>query len=333
MNTLLKLFGAATLLVPASVYLLRKPIARLAFAGNVVGPGPQEMTEKELQDNLKGKTYLIVGGTKGIGAAAAKALATRGCNVIIAGRTKNEELLKSPLISFIQADLTTVEDAKLFAAKIPIDKVDSIVFSNGIISTPNLSLTSDGIELDFAVSYLSRFVILQELNAAGFGKNKSEKSRVFVIGFPGGDNTSGQLDDVNWQTTPYNQMTCHMNTVLANEALVSSLSKKFSHLNVFGLSPGLITTDIRTNFLGKGFMYNVVEGIVGALFVSADQYAEKTLLKLFASKQMNENIPNGSLFNQFSEIIHGGKWVSQAENAEKIWKLSETLVKNAKSNR
>ncbi len=87
----------------------------------------------ETQD-LKGKTALVTGGTKGIGKAIADELAKAGATVIISARTKPEETLHH----FIAADLTNATDAERLTKEIAdtFGAIDILINNVGGLSTP-----------------------------------------------------------------------------------------------------------------------------------------------------------------------------------------------------
>lgn len=71
------------------------------------------------------------------------------------------------------------------------------------------------------------------------------KGRVFVMGFPG-----EELEVKNWNTQDpekYGVMEQHMNTVVANEALVVGYRARFPAVEIYGLNPGMVQTGIRSN--------------------------------------------------------------------------------------
>src|SRR5438128_1818094 len=91
--------------------------------------------------NLKGKVCLITGGTRGIGAAAAIALAEQGANISAVGRHKDEEALKTKAsiealgrrCELIQADCGKPEDLKrcVELTAYALGAVDILVHSAG----------------------------------------------------------------------------------------------------------------------------------------------------------------------------------------------------------
>jgi hypothetical protein len=106
------------------------------------------------------------------------------------------------------------------------------------------------IELDLAISYLSRFVIVRGV-AERLGVNRTEqisKPRVFVMGGPG-VGIEGDPSDLNADRTN-DYWHAHMNTVAGNEALVIDGASRYLGVNFYGLNPGLVKSNIRSHFLG-----------------------------------------------------------------------------------
>ena len=65
-------------------------------------------------------------------------------------------------------------------------------------------------------------------------------------------------------------MPVHMNTVAGNEMLVLDAAQRYPNATFFGLNPGLIKTNIRSNFLGKNTLrYRLIEWMIGLVRPSA----------------------------------------------------------------
>jgi NAD(P)-dependent dehydrogenase (short-subunit alcohol dehydrogenase family) len=227
---------------------------------------------------LTGKRWLVVGGTDGLGRALARAAAARGASVTVVGRTFRDEGVTG--IAFVRGDLSSMKEARRLGETLPVDGVEVVVLTTGIITAPTRQVTAEGLELDLAISALSRAALLEtllpRLRAASAGR-----PRVFVMGFPGAGNL-GEVDDLNAEGK-YDQMAQHMNTVAVNEAMVLSLAKRYPELGVYGLNPGLIKTNIRANMLGEGSLkHRVVEFFIGLFTASPDSYAARMLPVLAA---------------------------------------------------
>lgn len=197
---------------------------------------------------LSGKRIAVVGGTGGLGRALARLLAARGAAVTVVGQTFRDEGTEG--LSFLKADLNLMSEARRVARALPAETLDAVLLTTGIFAAPEREVTAEGLERDLAVSYLSRLVILREL-APRLGKGRpagAPRPRVFVMGFPG-TNQKGDPTDLNAERA-YAAMETHMNTVAGNEALVLDAVRRYPDVDFFGLNPGLIKTNIRSNVLG-----------------------------------------------------------------------------------
>lgn len=100
--------------------------------------------------------------------------------------------------------------------------LDIGIFTTGIIPAPWREETTEGIERDMAISYLSRLVILRAI-APRLGQDRPEttmKPRVFIMGFPG-SGQAGTLDDLNAEKY-YGAIHVHMNTIPATRCSLST---------------------------------------------------------------------------------------------------------------
>ncbi|MCD6671451.1 MAG: SDR family NAD(P)-dependent oxidoreductase [Burkholderiaceae bacterium] len=230
---------------------------------------------------LQGKKVAIIGGTGGLGRALAKLLAASGAEVTVVGQTHRDT--DAAGIRFLRADLSRMQEALRVAALLPAEQLDVVVFTTGIFAAPQRQETSEGLERDMAVSFLSRLVILREIAPTlGAGRPAGQpRPRVFVMGYPGAGQT-GKLGDLNAERS-YGAMAVHMNTVAGNEMLVLDAARRYSHVGTFGLNPGLVKTDIRSNYLGgRKLLSSLVEGLIGLLTPSAEAYARRIAPLLFA---------------------------------------------------
>jgi NAD(P)-dependent dehydrogenase (short-subunit alcohol dehydrogenase family) len=250
--------------------------------------------------DLSGKRVVVVGGTGGIGRALSRLMAARGAQVTIVGRTFRE--VDTPGISFMQADLELMSEALRIGRNLPAEELDLVAFTTGIMPGPERTETADGLEQDLAVSYLSRLAMLREMGPR-LGKkrtNPTSKPRVFVMGMPG-SNAKGNIEDLNSEKT-FSPMPAHMNTVAGNEALVLYGARQYPDINFYGLNPGLIKSNIRSNMSGgrESIRHRITEGIIGILTMSADTYAGRIVPLLFSE---DIESASGAFFNQKANAI------------------------------
>jgi NAD(P)-dependent dehydrogenase (short-subunit alcohol dehydrogenase family) len=274
--------------------------------------------------DLSGKKVAVIGGTGGLGRSLSRVMASRGAQVTVVGQTFRDQ--GTPGISFIKADLSLMREASRIGEELPADGLDLVVLTTGIIAAPKREETAEGIERDMAVSYLSRLALLRRL-APRLGQNRptnTPKTRVFIMGFPG-TGEAGKLEDLNAESS-YKAMAVHMNTVAGNEMLVLDSVHRYPHLEVFGLNPGLIKTNIRDNYLGTGSLKSrILEGIIGLVTMSAERYGEKLTPALFAPEL---NGRSGAMFNQKGLAILSTPALTKAR-VESFLEASEALVKRA----
>lgn len=247
--------------------------------------------------DLSGTRAAVVGGTGGLGRAIARVLAGRGARVIVVGQTFRDAGV--PGLEFVKADLGSMNEAARVAAALPAEELDLVVFTTGIIAAPTREVTAEGLERDMAVSYLSRLVLLRGLAPRLRARRPGVKPRVFVMGYPG-QGEKGNLDDLNGEKS-YGAMAVHMNTVAGNEMLVLDAARRYPHLDVFGLNPGLVKTNIRDNFFGQGsWKSRIVESLIG-LFTPTPEAYGAGITPLLVSPDLEGH--GGAMFDQKGRAI------------------------------
>jgi len=271
--------------------------------------------------DLHGKKVAIVGGTGGIGRALGRFMASRGAGVIVVGRTFRDSDV--PRIEFIEADLSLMREAKRVGERLPAETLDVVVLTTGIFAAPKRQETAEGIERDMAVSYLSRLVILRQIAPRlATTRRAAPKPRVFVMGYPG-TGQAGMPDDLNGERS-YSAMPVHMNTVAGNEMLVLDAARRYPNVNVYGLNPGLIKSEIRSNFLGEGSLrLRVVEWMIGVVNPSVETYAAR-LTPLLFSPDLEAH--SGAMFNQKGDAILPSPKLMDAAYVTAFIAASEALV-------
>lgn len=279
------------------------------------------------QDGLIGEKVAVIGGTNGIGRALAHALAGKGAEVLVVGRTFRDQGLAR--LRFLQADLSVMREARKIAQELPAETIDLLIMTQGIFAGRQRSASPEGIELDMAVSHLSRFVLIRDL-ADRLGKNRSpgkHKPRVFIWGFPGQDRKA-TLDDFNSEAN-YRWQIAHYNTVVANEALVLDSAERYPGANFYGMNPGVISSNIMAGVLGEGSLaLKLQQMIIGMVFQSAEKYAEK-ILPLLVSSDIEDH--SGTMIGRHGDPIYANSSLLEKPYLQKVRAESEKLAKRALS--
>lgn len=124
-----------------------------------------------------GRTAVVTGGTNGIGAATARLLRRHGAHVVIVGRSsaKAAQLVaESEAVTGPGSMQAVISDfSSMRAVLAAVDElaaitpgIDVLVHGVGVFLT-RPEHTAEGLEKDFAVSYLSRFVFLEHAHDRG----------------------------------------------------------------------------------------------------------------------------------------------------------------------
>ena len=150
------------------------------------------------------------------------------------------------------------------------------------------------------------------------------------MGYPGKANNV-EIEDWNSEKS-YSAFPAHMRTVVGNEALIEWSSAKNPNILVFGLNPGLIVTEIRDNYLGKGTWFSwFAESLIGLLCKSAESYADNVLVHLMVSPAY-ESGKNNTLFEADGSELPPNPFLQKDDNRARVLAASEELlVKAAKA--
>jgi len=144
--------------------------------------------------DVRGKTFLITGGDKGLGLETVRRLVLGGGSVIIGCREKkffieNSQVAKAEFcknlncsvtkISFLELDLSSLTSVKKFCQNVsdefPI--IDVIICNAGVMSHDGRR-SKEGLEIHFSVNYLGHFLIVNSLLSI---LKKSQDPRVVVV--------------------------------------------------------------------------------------------------------------------------------------------------------
>jgi len=274
------------------------------------------------ENSLNDKKIAIIGGTNGLGRAIALEFISKGAEVIVVGRTFRDQGI--PRLNFIQADLSEIKRVKSLVKELPAEMLDILIMTQGIFAGKQRKTNSDGIELDMATSFLSRYVIIQEI-ADRIGKNRtnsSTKPRVFVWGFPGGKRKA-TLDDFNSEKN-YRWAVAHINTVVGNESLVLDSAERLPSINFYGMNPGIISSNIMAGVLGdRSILLKMQQTIMGMLFQSSEKYA-KTITPLLVSTDIEQY--TGVMFGRHGDPIHSNPTLLDKSYVKRVIEESEKLT-------
>lgn len=220
-------------------------------------------TSNDIGD-LTGRTVLITGANSGLGLESAKALATHGARVIMAGRNPGKLAAAAedvagepPLVQLDLADLGSVRAAAAEVAALT-DRLDVLLNNAGVMATP-FAKTADGFEQQIGTNHLGHFaftgLLLPLLHHEG----------ARVVNVSSGAHRMGDIDpeDLHFERRRYSSWPAYGQSKLANLLFTAELDRRARgagwDLIAVAAHPGYAATNLQTsgpwyarNPIGKG---------------------------------------------------------------------------------
>jgi NAD(P)-dependent dehydrogenase (short-subunit alcohol dehydrogenase family) len=204
---------------------------------------------------------LITGGTNGIGKEIARRLCECGFDVIVVGRdlergrrtARELSAADGGSVEFIQADLSLVYEADRLSQEIRDRNrtLHWLIHSAGIVQGTR-QLTSEGIETNFAVNFMARFVLTTNLRPLLEAPDADARARGILL-ISGAADGKINYDDVNF-SHGFGIVRVVRQFCRANDLLALSLSGDLKSagdrapVSVGCLKLGVVKTDIRRTF-------------------------------------------------------------------------------------
>jgi NAD(P)-dependent dehydrogenase (short-subunit alcohol dehydrogenase family) len=224
-------------------------------AGDARPTALQIVKDENLEGKLSGKVIVITGTSAGIGIETARALSTTGATLLLAARDKNKAhkaltgILDPPRVTFVEMENGSLDSVRA-ASETILDRtggqVNILINNAGIMATPDLQLSKDGYELQFATNHLAHFLLFQLLKKALIDSSTPEfHSRVINVASSGhrihGLNVS---DNYNFEKGEYSPWVSYAQSKTANIYMANEIDRRYGNkgLHATSLHPGAIAT-------------------------------------------------------------------------------------------
>lgn len=253
-----------------------------------------------MSGNENSKLAVVTGGTRGIGLACAADLANLGYDVIIVGRDakigKEAARAIGPRVEFLCADLSLLAGHKrvadaILARKIPLKM---LIHSADVLGTVRTD-TAEGLEIGFAVSYLSRVALNDLLLPALKAAAPAGIVHVSSPGFPGKLNIEQIPPTAEVAALAAHATANHANEVYGLGA-IGELAGTGVQLSL--INPGVVNTDIRRRAVSGalGLLIRTVDILVWP-FAKSPKKVSRLVLKLATEPLARENGQPVVLYN------------------------------------
>ncbi len=201
--------------------------------------------------SLEGRVCVVTGGNKGIGKAAAHALAGMGSEVVLACRqpeaaeAARQEIVAATgnrNVTAMTLDLASLTSVRAFATGFSAthDKLHVLVNNAGIY-TSTRTLTGDGFERTWEVDYLSHFLLTNLLMDP---LKRAAPSRVINVSSNGHQMGRIEFDNLN-RDTGWSGIRAYGQAKLAQILFTKEFARRYagSGVSAFAVHPGAVRTD------------------------------------------------------------------------------------------
>jgi len=204
--------------------------------------------------NMNGKICLVTGATDGIGKVSARVLAELGAKVIIVGRNPEKSAIVlaelrsisgNENIDLLMADLAVMQEVRDLAEQVisRYDRIDVLLNNAGGYFTKH-EITSDGLEMTFALNHMSYFLLTNKLMEL---LKYSAPARIVNVSSDAHYGVDIEFENLNGEQE-YKAWKAYQKSKLANVLFTYELLKKVpGNITVNCLHPGFVATNFGHN--------------------------------------------------------------------------------------
>jgi NAD(P)-dependent dehydrogenase (short-subunit alcohol dehydrogenase family) len=290
--------------------------------------------------DLSGKRAIVTGASSGIGIETARALAGAGADVTLAVRNAEAgartaaditSTTGSGAIDVGQVDLSERASVAAFAATWS-GPLHILVNNAGVMALPDLELTPEGWEMQFATNHLGHFALALDLHDA---LAAAGDARIVSLSSRGHLRSPVVFDDINFASRPYEPLVAYGQSKTANVLHAVEATRRWSRdgITANAVHPGAIAA---TN-LSRHLDPEVLAGMrtSGAFrFKTLEQGAATSVL--VATSPQLDGI-GGRYFEDCNEAVVVDPSVSDPSsgvaayaldpgNAERLWDVSLRML-------
>jgi NAD(P)-dependent dehydrogenase (short-subunit alcohol dehydrogenase family) len=175
-------------------------------------------------DDQTGRVAIVTGANSGIGFEAAKALADKGAQVIVAARSPKRgekavaeirNAVPSAIVKLMLLDLANLDSVNEFAVEFAkrFDRLDLLVNNAGVMMPKVREETADGFELQFGINHLGHFALTLKLLPLLVA---TKDSRIVNVSSSAQNFGKLDLDDLQWTKRSFHRMGSYGASKIAN---------------------------------------------------------------------------------------------------------------------
>ncbi|HWD94862.1 MAG TPA: SDR family NAD(P)-dependent oxidoreductase [Acidimicrobiales bacterium] len=301
---------------------------------SITTPFTRESTALEVLEgvDLTGRTAIITGGASGIGLETARALASAGAEVTIAvrdvdaGARAARDILASSgnkTIAVAPLDLTDFASIRSFT-NAWLGPVHMLINNAGVMAVPELDLSFDNHEIQFATNHLGHFALTAWLHHS---LAAAEGARVVSLSSNAHHFSPVVFKDVDYARRPYDPWTAYGQSKTANILHAVEITRRWNEEGIVAnaVHPGAIATNLQ-RYVGAmrtpiELRKSPAQGASTSVLVAASPLLEGVGGRYF------EDCHEGDVTDE-PELYGGGvnPWALDVESANQLWELSLSML-------
>ena len=239
---------------------------------------------------MNGKVCLVTGATDGIGKVSARVLAELGAKVIIVGRNPEKSAIVlaelrsisgNENIDLLMADLAVMQEVRDLAEQVinRYDRIDVLLNNAGGYFTKH-EITSDGLEMTFALNHMSYFLLTNKLMEL---LKYSAPARIVNVSSDAHYGVDIEFKNLNGEQE-YKAWKAYQKSKLANVLFTYELLKKVpGNITVNCLHPGFVATNFGHN---NGWFFGPVLKIAQRISAIDPEEGAKTSIFLCSAPEV-----------------------------------------------
>jgi len=307
--------------------------------------GADSTTDDVLEGiDLSGKQVVITGGSSGLGEETARAMAAKGAHLILPVRDKAKgqaaaDKIKAAhpgaQVDVLQLDLGSQDSVRSFAKDFlaQYDRIDLLINNAGVMACP-FEKTADGLEMQFGTNHIGHFLMTNLLMPALLN---GAPARIVNLSSRGHHVGAVGFDDVNFTTRPYNKWEAYGQAKTANVLFSVGLEKRLADKGIhsYAVHPGVIMTNlgrhldeddiaymqerIKTNSQSGSGLKTEAQGAATSCYAA-------TAPELEGKGGIYLEDCHLADIEEESTVSGVRPYAIDADNAERLWALSEEIV-------
>ena len=276
---------------------------------------------------MNGKVCLVTGATDGIGKVSARVLAELGAKVIIVGRNPEKSAIVlaelrsisgNENIDLLMADLAVMQEVRDLAEQVisRYDRLDVLLNNAGGYFTKH-KITSDGLEMTFALNHMSYFLLTNKLMEL---LKYSAPARIVNVSSNAHYGVDMEFENLNGEQE-YKAWKAYQKSKLANVLFTYELLKKVpGNITVNCLHPGFVATNFGHN---NGGFFGPVLKIAQRISAIDPEEGAKTSIFLCSAPEVKE--ASGKYFYK-CQLKTSSRESRNMDTGKRLWQISSDIA-------